>query len=339
MSVTINVEIKKQRDDKYKSVLILTNGTSADIADWTLTCKTSATIEDMRRCTIVATDGVYNIIADEKNVLKANDTLELKFDGKGQSPVASDFTFGGAPAPPTPPTPDPTPIPVDPTKPPVVPPGAKALFNLPMVGQEIKDLTAQNIKFQWSYDKQNGYSAENPNPAYFKIVDQGLKMTLYKTDKPFEQKSNTMPRTELRCPTNIRDSVAYVLEFDEFMDVAPTYDFCLFQLFSEALGPNVMVRWRSGQFQLGVIQGDKIFKPFEGKPADLAGKWTRWRLEFALSSKGYLHLFKDGVAVCSLDNHDCAGKASYVKLGMYAQQMQPSNDVSAILKNFHLYSV
>jgi hypothetical protein len=263
--------------------------------------------------------------------------LELKFDGKGQCPSAADFVFKGAGVPPPPPVDpvDPPTTPAEPLAP--LPSNASVLFDLPMAGLPLENITKTGAKYQWSHDKQSGFSATEPNPAYFSTDASGLCVRLYRGDKPFEAKSNTFPRTEVRFPTNIKDNVAHVLEFDMTLDVVPSYDFCLFQLFSEALGPNVMVRWRAGQFQLGNIQGDKEFRPFDLKPADLVGKWSRWKLEFSLGKSGYLRLGLNGSPLCTVDALDCAGKASYLKLGLYAQQMQPSNDVKMVVRNLRLY--
>lgn len=203
--------------------------------------------------------------------------------------------------------------------------------------KDISELTnnGTGFKYQWSYDKMKDFSDVIPNPDYFKLSQpNGLEMNLYKDDKAFKQGSPTQPRTEIRGLGVIMDNRKYIYSFDQFLVNEPAFDYCWVQLFG-GNGPNLMLRWRSGSFQLCSLQGDKSITDFAGKPSDDVGKWVNWKLEFILSmTDGYCKVFRNDVLVITSPPGNNSGENdSYIKNGIYAQQMKPANDVKVYKKN------
>lgn len=241
---------------------------------------------------------------------------------------------------PTPtPTPTPTPNP-EPTPTPTPDPSSNYLYNLPMTDlTDISQLTSAGFKYQWSYDQQASFSATNPNPKYFALGSNGLEINIYQNDNPFQKGSPTEPRTELRGTAVVKDNVQYVYSFDQFLVNLPNFDYAWCQVFG-GNGPNIILRWRSGSMALLVDQGDHVNVKFSGTPNDDVGKWVNWKIEFMLStSNGYVRLYRDNVLMATATGNNSGADNSYIKNGIYSQQMKPSNDVKMYKKNLMLYSL
>lgn len=335
MEINISVELKKTKKDEYKALLNISNSTNIDIIEYYIICilDNNSSIDDIKNFNIVNINlTTINLLPIKKTTLKANDIITVKFEGKGNMPLNFKGIKGTPPPPPTPPSPD------DPT-------GKKEyVYNIPMTDlNDISQLTnsGPGFKYQWSHDQMKDYSNINPNPKYFKISQpNGLELNIYSTDKPFESGSNTEPRTELRGLAKILDNTTYIYSFDQFLVNEPTFDYCWFQVFG-GNGPNLIVRWRSGSFELLSIQGDKQNIKFPGKPPDDVGKWINWKIEFVLSTtNGYSKLFRNNILVASTTPGNNSGENnSYIKNGIYSQQMKPSNDVNVYKKNLQLYYI
>lgn len=180
-----------------------------------------------------------------------------------------------------------------------------------------------------------------PNPSLFlSRRDKGLKICLYKTDKPFKEGNNTFPRSELRNWSTIRDDVSYTLSFDRYLVNAPTFDFSWFQVFGGD-NPNLIFRWRNGSYEVLSLEGDDVRSKIRWKSLSKVGVWVNWTTKFCLSkSNGWLQLYRNGVLLASYSKVDNAGGgASYLKVGCYAQQMNPSNDVTTYIRNLQLYTM
>lgn len=340
---TISVSQKKLRKDTYVAELTIANNTSAPLSGYSILCNnvpSGITIDKIKHCA-VAPSGIPNqlvLIPDKKiNPLPAGKTEILKFSGSGGA-CPTEFVYSEAkpsPTPPPGPGPGPGPTPTPPS------PDAKFLHNLPLTDMtDIKQLTADGFKFQWSIDKQKGFDMYNPNPDYFKFSQpNGLEINLYEGDKPFESGSPTEPRSELRSTKVILANTAYTLSFDRFLVDLPTFDFGFCQVFGDS-GPNLILRWRSGNYELLQIQGEHSNTKFPGNPSDDVGKWTNYRIDFSMAVKGYVRLYRNNILISSFDGDNCGDCTTfYLKIGTYAQQMKPSNNVKIYLKNLFLYSV
>ena len=219
----------------------------------------------------------------------------------------------------------------------------KYLYNLPMTDlTNISQVTSTGFEYQWSYDQQVGYSDINPNPNYFALNQpNGLEINIYTTDKPFQSGSSTEPRTELRGTQIILDKVEYTIQFDQFLVVEPTFDFCWLQIFGNRIS-EFIVRWRSGQYELLSDAGSHIVAPFTDTsitPASDTGVWTNWKMVFYLdTASGYTQIYRNGILMCSTSGiNNSGGNNSYLKHGVYSQQMKPSNNVTTYTKNLFLY--
>ena len=49
------------------------------------------------------------------------------------------------------------------------------ILNLPLTSSTSFSQLSKNFKFQYSHDKQTGYSDANPNEKYYSLDSQGLK--------------------------------------------------------------------------------------------------------------------------------------------------------------------
>lgn len=68
-----------------------------------------------------------------------------------------------------------------------------------------------------------------------------------------------------------------MLSFDQFLVNLPSFDYAWAQIYG-ANGPNVILKWRKGYFQVSLSQGDMGSIKFPGKPEDIVGKWVNWRI-------------------------------------------------------------
>jgi hypothetical protein len=212
------------------------------------------------------------------------------------------------------------------------------VYNLNMINNNIKDIVNAGFKFQWSHDKRSGYTDINPNPNYFAITDKGLKFNIYKDDKTFSLKSDTFPRTELRGTIPILDNIDYTLSYDYLIDIYPSgYDFCWTQIFGGD-NANIMLRFRSGQYKVVYDMKNRINKVMNINLIDDLYKWVSWKMDFKLSSSGYIKVYHNNSIVIDLQNIDTSGgnNNSYLKMGIYSQQMNPPSQMSAFLKNLKL---
>ncbi len=341
---TITATLGKTKKGTYKADLEVTNNTTNTYTNWTISCDMASgvTIDKIKHFTVSG-----NILTPDSKIatLAPSDSIDVKFEGTGDNmPTNWIFIDGSGPSPtPTPsPTSGPTPDP-SPTPSPVGPPaGVTIVYNCPMTNYSgVSDLASSGagFTFQYSYDKMSGFSATSPNPVYFTISpENGLETNLYVGDKPFKKGSNTEPRTELRGLAVVKDDIVYTYSFDQYLVDLPGFDYAFCQVFG-GNGPNLIFRWRSGTFQILSDQGNKQIVNYSGTPSDDVGKWVSYKVEFLLSkSKGYTKLYRDNVLMCTVNNGNNSGdNGSYIKHGIYSQQMEPTNNVKLYTKNLMLY--
>lgn len=187
------------------------------------------------------------------------------------------------------------------------------------------------FNFQYSFNH-----IEKPvNKSYFDITDSGLRINLYGDDRSFKEKSDTYPRSELRGLTRILDEVSYTFSFSFFLfEYISGFDFSLFQVFASS-GPNIMFRQRNGFLQIAKLRRKKVFLDSVHTVEEDLLKWTDYRFEFKLSKKGYIVVFRNNYPIIHYFG-DTRGRSSYLKLGIYAQQMQPPGLISGYFKNIKL---
>jgi chitosanase len=330
--ITITFIKDKDKSKYIKGELEISNNSSNNITNIKITCNTNTTELDVKKFDCILSNGTATLTPSKELTIKANTVYNTKCKIYGnEEPTNWKITYVG-PNPPSPTGPN--------------PPGPgpqNVLYNLPMTDTtDISKITnaGAGFKYQWSFDQQSGFSDTKPNPKYFNLIgENGLEMNLYATDKPFKKGDSTKPRTEMRGLAVVKDNVEYTYSFDQYLVNMPNFDYCWAQVFSSN-GPNLMLRWRSGKMQFLSTQGDGIKNNFNGTPADDVGKWVNWKIVFYLAqSGGYSYLYRNGVLMTKMENvNNSGGNNSYIKHGMYAQQMDPKNDVKMYTKNLMLYS-
>jgi len=206
-----------------------------------------------------------------------------------------------------------------------------SVYNLPLV-----DNSYQNeFNLQYSYDKDPEFEEQ-----YFKITDEGLEINIYKDDNPFLQGSKTDPRSELRGLTSIKDNVNYVLTWEQCLKTYPTnFSFAFFQLFAKD-GPNIMLRCKNDKHELLALQGKNKIVPIEMNILEDIGKFVSWKIEFSLSAVGgYIKVYKNDTCIGQILDANTSGQNdSYLKLGIYAQDMSPTDTTSIVIRNLQMTS-
>jgi len=336
-SVTINQ--KKNKAGTYQVEIVIT-ASSSDLTNYTVTVDlpTGSVMTTAKHFTVSGSV----LTPDSKNsTIKAGKSVTTKVQGTGTTPTQAWISGSG-------PTPGPSgpsghtgpPAPTGDTGTPGPSGSVTYLVNLPMTNTTMAEVSAagSGTKWQYSYPANVGFSATEPNPKYFKIGDQGLEVNIYVGDKAFMAGNTTEPRSELRNMAVILDKVAYTLEFERYTNVAPTFDCGLMQIFGNSF-PNIILRWRSGSYEILSDAGVHASYKFPGSLADDVGTWAHWKFEFLLdTTAGHERLYRNGVKLVDVEGiNNSGGNNSYLKMGCYAQQMKPQNDVTTYLKNVMLY--
>ena len=210
------------------------------------------------------------------------------------------------------------------------------IYNYPMVDNSfLKDF---NLQYSFNKDPEFQYQ-------YFSIIPSkpgssdisGLQISIYKDDLTFLKDSKTDPRTELRGLAILNDNVNYTVTWDQYIQEYPNgYWFAFCQIFAKD-GPNIILRWKNNQYELLAIQGRNKTIPIKLNILDDLDKWVNWKLEFLLSTNGYVRVYKNYVLVGEISGNTSGGNNSYWKQGIYSQEMQPTNTMDIIIKNLKLY--
>ena len=321
----------KAKKTSYKCDVTIQNNDGTDYSSYTIVVNlpTGVTITKAKHYDITGDTPPSITLTPQKISTFANgSSISLKIKGEGLGLDPSNFSFngqsggggGGGGG------------------------GGNLPIILPMVGQSIDDVTKAGIQFQWSYNQQVGYDKTHPNPKYFSIIPEGLSVSIFVGDLPFQKGSNTSPRSELRFPSNLLNDTKYTIQFDQFLTLAPTFDYCFLQVFAGS-NPGLIIRWRKGNYQILNDDGGKdkaeILDKSGLKPSDLVGKWHNWKLDFCMSSSnGYANLSLDGSPIIqsgAVQTISSKGP-SYCKAGIYSSMMTPSNDVAVYIRNFSINS-
>lgn len=185
-----------------------------------------------------------------------------------------------------------------------------------LVDIDMKDLSSiiKNFDFQYSYNNHN----HPVNSDYFSTSTDGLSVSLYKDDKPFNTKTDTAPRSELRGHEKILDNKDYVLSFDYFIKDYPGMQYCLCQIFGNG-GPNFMYRFRSGRYQILSSFNNIPNLDLKYGAKDDLNQWVKFKLEFNLSKKGYFRFYRNDKLTGELKGNTSGGNDSYLKMGIYKQ--------------------
>lgn len=105
MNIDINSELIKEKKNMYKGKLNIVNNGSINITSYSIECilDNGSTIDEIRNF-IISNINANTIKLESTKVLKANDSMTVKFEGKGKMPI--NFKYISTP------TPIPTPIPI-----------------------------------------------------------------------------------------------------------------------------------------------------------------------------------------------------------------------------------
>ena len=96
-----------------------------------------------------------------------------------------------------------------------------------------------------------------------------------------------------------------------------------------------MLRYRVGHYQLLEVQTNT----FAGQLSDDIGKWTTWKAQFILATTGgYVNLYRNGVLLVSAKGNTSGGNNSYLKQGIYSQEMNPPGIMTTYTRNLVLTS-
>ena len=207
------------------------------------------------------------------------------------------------------------------------------ICNYPMTDDKYQ----KDFNLHYSYDKDPDY--EN---RYFKITSDnpaGLQISIYKDDLSFLKGSKTEPRSEIRSLLVIKDNIQYTLSWDQYIqNYLPSYWFSFFQLFAKD-GPNVILRWKNNNYELLALNGKNKSVPIKLNITDDIDKWSNWKIAFNLSVvKGYIRVYRNNILIAEIaDANTSGGDDSYLKLGIYSQDMLPINDMNITIKNLQLY--
>ena len=83
-----------------------------------------------------------------------------------------------------------------------------------------------------------------------------------------------------------------------------------------------MFRQRQGVYQVCAMDSKVKILRTEFDVSQDVGQWRNWIFRFKLSKFGYFEVYRDGLLVGRIAGKTKARRA-YLKLGLYAQQMNP----------------
>jgi hypothetical protein len=157
------------------------------------------------------------------------------------------------------------------------------------------------------FSLQYSYKSSREESDYIRVANGTLRSCIYEGDRAFKRGSSTYPRAEARLLGSLPDGQYKAgVDVKEFART-PHIDYSLWQLFGS--GPLVMSRYRQGGWQLVV---------FDGKPK--IQKLTYPALNCVITCNESV-ICDQGVK--SVGKIKCKNKL-YMKIGAYAQQMEPN---------------
>lgn len=284
---------QSSQEDTFSATVTVENHTISDLTNWYLTCIYPEEITEVSNYTISRESPetcLWRLTPAERIIdLKSGDGVISKMKGKGSSMLPTNLKYH-------------------------IPPKPKGdMLNIDFTTfKDIKDVSGFFYQYNWT--KQAKTKVNDPNPAYFKLTQEGLEANLYHDDEPFKQNSKTLPRTEMRSFTNVYNDYDYVLEWTSKVSggnahyMAQVYgtEDANIRLLSTDEGYEL--RWHgNGVDEVSYIDVNKILNEF-----------SVWRLEFNLKQEGYIRLYRDNVRLVERYGWTCRGVGGYIKLGMLA---------------------
>lgn len=188
-----------------------------------------------------------------------------------------------------------------------------------------------NVSYQYSYDKHC------PNMCipkeYFSFNGSGVTVNLYEGDLPFKERTNTFPRTEMRFLDQYGTG-SYRFEVDvDFLSIPIDMQFSWFQLF--ASNPGIMLRFRNGESQFVAFHSKYKINKIDFVPSG----HHHFSVEVKDGRDGYAKLGIDGVDILSVPCKWKFRNKLHVKLGPYAQQMDPVGLTSIRYHNLSIHKL
>lgn len=197
----------------------------------------------------------------------------------------------------------------------------------------------EHFNFQYSYDKHPPEESE-PNPLYFDITFDGLLINIYPTDNTFQEGNTTSPRTEMKHNLLLALETEYTISFDQKILLYPSdteYDFAFLQIFGE-LNPNILVRYRNGNYELVCISSGLPNKKIPQQVTNDLNIWRNWQITFKLSqTNGYVRIYRNAFLQAEISNVPTTKEnTGYFKHGIYGQNMSPVSQMSIITRNMKI---
>lgn len=178
------------------------------------------------------------------------------------------------------------------------------------------------FSLQYSYDATN-------MSKHVSVSKEGMLLSVYPNDKAHAITSPTLPRTEIlvRQPV-IYSNQSYTYSIDQKIITMPNeYEYCFMQIIGDK-GPNVLLRWSRGQYQLITRKGNIRTKATPNL------YWTNWRIEFKLQS--FVKVYRNNSLFLQYKG-STGEKKNRVKFGVYSQVPKWSRKASVLYKNFKLF--
>lgn len=192
------------------------------------------------------------------------------------------------------------------------------------------------------FHKQCSYDDAGCNHHYAIENDENvnkLKVMIFSADKTHASSSPTAPRSELG---SIHDFVEYGVEYVFTWNMhikyySNNYNFCFFQLFQEgpSYGPNVMIKWKRGEYELWVEKnGEGKFRTnLKGHLNEDLYQMTTWRIIVKMDKEGYIRVERKREHENSFtllgkmdgETAQATDATHYLKLGIYSQQEHAEN--------------
>jgi hypothetical protein len=137
----------------------------------------------------------------------------------------------------------------------------------------------------------------------------------------------------------IKDDAPWVMQWYQYLsNYSQGYNFCFAQVFSQVVGPNIMLCWKDGAYVISSVRDGVVLSqnmmgfgaPY-GSPiispdmAEDRNRWVTWRMEVILGVNGRVTIFRDGVQIGDLQGN-FPGGTSYWKQGIYTQPARKSSN-------------
>lgn len=172
-----------------------------------------------------------------------------------------------------------------------------------------------------------------PVKDYFDFVGDGLTVSLHEGDQPFKKGSNTFPRSELRFTEERPDGEYWFNLTATFLQVPEGMQFSWMQVFASS--PVVMLRVRNDVTQMVSFDSKSKITEFAlDRDAE-----NRYALRINAKKDGKVSLYINDELLVSVPAKIRSRDKLHLKLGVYAQQMDPVGITSVRFKDVAIDSV